>query len=94
MHLIGCQKFELRGPGSLVVIIKIIVVTGARVYCCGQKYYKKLKLETNYRLSLSLFLTLVAFQLGGGPSAPPPLGYAYGCLYFQVLESYTENLLR
>ena len=41
------------------------------------------------------FLSLVAFQLGGGPGPPgPPSGYAYeaSVFFFHPIETEEENL--
>ena len=66
------KNLNREGPSRLVVIINIIFI-----YCCARellyaKMLKKLKVKKQSALLLS-FLSLVAFQLGGGG----PSGHAY-----------------
>ena len=71
IHVNWLSKLNWGGPGLLVVNLLLIAVV--HVYCCTLRCQKKLK---NIDFFVA-FLSLVLFQLEGGPAPRVPLGYAY-----------------
>ena len=57
----------------------MLLITAVR-YACRVLLYSRMQNETETKETVVFFVTflsLVAFQLGGGPGPLPPPGYAY-----------------